>query len=89
MYTTDIKYNDYTIEIEYSLDDDRQGVCLDKYTVYNAADNEVSIPCAVEAKYIEEKVDAEIEYLSQDVSDLISDYNADRGDRAYDLMMDK
>lgn len=88
MYSTEIKINDYEIVIEYSLDDDHNGVLLESYTVFNG-NNEVNIPCAIESKYIEDKVDEMIEYLSQDVSDLICDYNADRGDRAYDLMMDK
>lgn len=87
-YEKELPYRDYIIAFEYELDDDHNGLLLTNWTAY-IGKNEVEIPCEVESKFIEDRINAwlETEFLNN-AGNYEEDYLGYRADRAYDMMKD-
>lgn len=89
MYTKEIEFNEYEIEIEYDLSSDQTEAELVRYIVFK--DNvEVNIPCVLEVAFLDKRVDKELGKITdREIGEMIQDRDEARGDFAYDLMMDK
>jgi hypothetical protein len=89
MYTKEIRFQDYLIEIEYYLLSTEDRAMLFEYTVYQN-NTEVLIPCRLEAEFIQKRVDKELERITiSELGNMIRDLQDADDDLEYDRWSDR
>lgn len=89
MYTKEIKFQDYLIEIDYYLLSTEDRAMLYEYRVYQN-NTEVLIPCRLEAEFVEKRVDKELERITmEELGNMIRDLQDADDDLEYDRWVGK